>query len=174
MDLKGRFLASCRARGMSRKTIELYRLALSQLEDFGALSELDEAMVAEYLDRELDRNSRSTANTKLQVVRSFARWAVAAGELPARLLDQLPARVKHPAPEPRVATVEQLHTLLPELPLHHKVAVLLMGHAGLRISEVTGLTGKDVDLVLTCKIDRDVLCLPHYGKRGDISPPVRT
>jgi len=29
-------------------------------------------------------------------------------------------------------------------------------------------------LVLTCKIDRDVLCLPHYGKRGDISPPVRT
>jgi len=159
MDLKDRYLTHCRVSGLRPRTIENYNAVLSEAAALGPLKHLTADRVTEYIDQQLNRNAQSTVCTKSIIIRAFITWAISSGELPADLIDQMPKPVKHRGRDPTVASRAQVQQLLPELRPKHKLSVLLMADAGLRVSEVVSLRVGDV------RLDRGIIAI-QSGKGG--------
>lgn len=131
----------------SERTYELYsQVARELVSSVGHPEKWKVGSVAKYLDwlREKGNSDRSR-HTKLQIVRSFMRWA---GEsLPKGVIESVPPNIRFKASPPRVAKptdIEELIAGLDDYPTL-RLAVLLMADAGLRESEVRGLRWGDVD-----------------------------
>lgn len=93
------------------------------------------------------RNGTTTILRKISSVKGFYRWLQEKGYMrdnPLALLE-LPKRLK---PLPKVLTVGEVSRLLNSdlIPLQDKVIVELLYACGLRVSELTGLNVKSVDL----------------------------
>lgn len=133
-----------RAGGFSENTIDLYLRTMQELPV--SPTSLTAEVVEEFIEGQIEHNSRSTANTKLQVIRSFARWAEERNLL-AGVLEHLPSKVKAPEPEVYVPPRQDITDVAATLPHPHRLAMLMMADAGTRINETTRLKTQDVDLI---------------------------
>jgi len=127
--------------GMSSNTIRAY---LGAVVDFSASvgGELTKDSIQKYVANLRSRGlSPSTINLRLVGLRKYAEWA----EIP--LDTRAIKKVKAPPNPPRVATAEDIDAIVSTTKkVSHKAAILLMADAGLRRSEVVGLTTDSVDL----------------------------
>lgn len=132
-----------RGAGFSPTTIDLYTGVINELLAF--VDELNPEAIDRYLEDQLNRNQRSTVNTKLMVIRSFIGWAESRGHVEG-VLEHLPEKIKAPKSQPYVPERKEIADLLGALRAKHRLAVLTMADAGLRIHEALKLQARDVDL----------------------------
>jgi integrase/recombinase XerD len=168
-----RFLLDCRVRVLSERTIALYRFALTRLvnllDSLCGISDLEQVTVThlrscvnhlltEPLPMLRGRYPKggfmlavSTVRCDVRIWKNFFNWCYQ-----EELIDKNPVnRLKSPEPEKRVKatfTPDQLQAMLDSCDLRTEMgfrdyAVLsLMVDAGLRLSEIVGLTIEDVHL----------------------------
>ena len=100
-------------------------------------------------------------NTYLAVLRSFCRQM-----LPSLDTRAVPSRIKYEVNPPRLATAEEVNRLLESdaLTPQAKLALMLAADAGLRESEIRGLTGEDVYL------EENYLVVHGKGRKRRITP----
>ncbi len=100
-------------------------------------------------------------NTYLAVLRSFCKLM-----LPSLDCSAIPSRVKYELSPPRLATAEEVDLLLASdaLTPQVKLALMLAADAGLRESEIRGLTGDDVYL------EENYLVVHGKGRKRRITP----
>lgn len=142
-----------RERGCSPHTLEAYERDVLEFLAFQEgrktrLTEISRREVSHYLGNLRERKQATTTILrKISSVKGFYAWMQSRGilkENPLALLD-LPKRRKT---LPRVLSVSDVNRLLnsPRLSLQDKVILELLYACGLRVSELTGLRAKSVDL----------------------------
>jgi site-specific recombinase XerD len=170
------FLASCRARGLSPKTIREYRyplvsvfLPFCQRHELTDLSQVNPRML-DRLTGELLENgnkraqlSRHTIGSYLRSVNVFLTWAKAEGEA-------VEGRAKLPKPSKRLLEVlsrEEIQALEDvAVTERDKLIVRILGDTGIRVGELVNLTTHDL-------INRDRnLYLRVGGKTGERLVPI--
>ncbi len=130
----------------SPRTYELYSQVVRELQQaIGSPLDWGAQAITIYLNWLSDRgNSDRSINTKLQIVKSFVRWA---GEsIHNQVLGSMPSHVPFMPKPPVVAKAEEVDKLFEAL--HNEpetqIALLLMADAGLRESEVRNLKWQHV------------------------------
>jgi integrase/recombinase XerD len=170
------FLASCRARGLSPKTIREYRyplvsvfLPFCQRHELTDLSQVNPRML-DRLTGELLENgnkraqlSRHTIGSYLRSVNVFLTWAKAEGEA-------VQGKAKLPKPSKRLLEVlsrDEIHALEDvAVTERDKLIVRILGDTGIRVGELVNLTTHDL-------INRDrSLYLRVGGKTGERLVPI--
>jgi integrase len=170
------FLASCRARGLSPKTIREYRyplvsvfLPFCQRHELTDLSQVSPRML-DVLTGELLENgnkrahlSRHTIGSYLRSVNVFLTWAQAEGE-------PVEGKAKLPKPTKRLLEVlsrDEIQALEDVAVIERdKLIVSILGDTGIRVGELVNLTTHDL-------INRDrSLYLRVGGKTGERLVPI--
>ena len=153
-EVLGDFLADCRMRNLSARTVEWYSDTLCRL--LGPLLDLPLASVglAEIrasLSRLLDGRSPATVNGFVRAVKAFLNWATKE-EFLVRADPRRIARLKEPQRIPPTLTVEQIKAILSApkrntfLGLRDHTCMALMLDTGVRLGEVRGLLATDVSI----------------------------
>ena len=146
------WLAHLRAEGRSVKTLydrerNLFAIVMPQLAELGVNDPARiTSRVLDQLAVALSEGGRtpSTVATYLRDVKSFLRWLTAEGDL-----ERTPAvpKVSQPLRHPEVLTESEYRHLVAVAERQHArdaLIVRVMGEAGLRASEVTGLREEDL------------------------------
>ena len=152
----GAFLNFCRAKNLSRETVSFYRKRLKPFVKFAQVrnetpTTFSRATVMEFVREKLRAVTPQTVNGFLRAISAFCSFLVTEGYRADNPVKGIP-RVKEPQHYPRTLNDEQLAALLKQLNpktfigLRDLALILLMCDAGLRVSEVCGLTISDVDL----------------------------
>jgi len=156
-DALNDYLLDCKAGGLSKRTVEGYRMNVQQFVDHAErlgvvdLSEVDARHLRSFFAGLRDKSLSSwTVDQRWRSINTFFRWCIREGYLPANPLDgirrpKLPKRLV-----PRLS-LEQVRALLDvvgttRFAARNLAMVLLMVDSGLRLGEVIGLDVEDVKL----------------------------
>lgn len=145
------------AAGFSPNTIALYLRTVKELDV--EPEAVTATAIEKFIQQQIKINSRSTANTKLQALRSFVTWAEGRGLL-SGVLRLLPSKVKAPAPNVYVPSRKDITDVGAVLRPKHRLALWLMADAGLRRHEVISVRPQDVDL------DRGIIRVVGKGSKA--------
>ena len=153
-DLIDDFLAAGAAKGLSKKSLRKYQIALTRFLDFyaGPLAAIDNRLLRRYIfDLQSSGLSAATVHDYFGILRIFGGYLVAEG-----VIDNDPIR-DIPAPRkgkrlPKVLSEAQSQSLLDACPdwtwygRRDRAAIFLLLGSGLRLSELLSLNLYDVDL----------------------------
>lgn len=145
--LQTRWMEYLRSRSYSPLTIQAYKCELEMLQRAqGDLVSLTPAQVKEYLTERGQKVSACTMRRTISVLRSFFQWAVDEGWLAENPMTGVQGpRERRRLPD--VLSEAQVKQLLDaDHPLRDLAILLLMVHAGLRLSEISRLKRLSVDL----------------------------
>lgn len=164
------FLTELRLSGRSPNTVRTYRVGLEKFQRWAAENGLD---LGDVTPRRLKayRNclaascAPASVNNFISALKSFFDYLVEEGIVPGNPVLVRRLSLPNPRKAPRYLTREEVKKVLSCLearkPEHVALAFRTMLHAGLRVSEVAGLSPRDV-------VERDglVVVRVRQGKRG--------
>jgi len=150
------FITFCKTKNLSDQTVEFYERRLKSFAKYAQFigetpSTFSRQTVVAFISQLLQRVKPQTANTYLRTLSAFGSFLVSEGYRSDNPVRGIP-KVKEPQHYPRTLSDEQLVALLNQpntktfAGLRDLTMMLLMCDAGLRVSEVCGLTVSDVDL----------------------------
>ena len=154
LDAMKKRSSALRRLGRSERTIVFYEFWIRQLDAYLLLHEIEQislsqlrAFVDSLVDRHLSKSSRRGAAMTLRV---FFRWCVDEGLLPSNPADRL-EMCKTDRKVPDTFDVSEILALLNQAagskhPERDMLLIALLTETGLRLSEVSGLTVRDVNL----------------------------
>jgi integrase/recombinase XerD len=146
-DVGDAFLADCRARNLSPRTIEQYEWSIHRfgqsLEPHPSLADLEPVAARAWIESLKDTRAPTSVRTAVSALKVFAAWTVTEGYLRADPL----ATVRLPrAPRPLIQPLSgsQVAALMRVGSAILRVAVAILADTGVRASELCGLTVDDV------------------------------
>jgi site-specific recombinase XerC len=148
----GRFLRALRWQDASDHTLHAYEVTLSKLAVRFADLELSQlappggvGLICDFLDAEWGATRPATRRARLAACRSFFRWAVSEGRVPADPTQTLKAP-RGKSRERSAYTLDVVQRLADAQPLRDAIAIMLLGRLGLRRDELRRLRISDFDL----------------------------
>jgi integrase/recombinase XerD len=173
------YLASCRARGLSRGTIErAYSFSLKEVflpwcaaNEIDELSQLTQRILDRFTSHLYERSgrrgeplSRHTSHTYIRHVRQFLNWASKEGETESDARPQLPRLPRRVVDVLSRHEIDQLEGAAPAE--RDKLIVRILADGGLRVGELCALTSTDI-----VRHDRSVFLKVHgKGNRERLVP----
>jgi len=151
------YLASCRARGLARSTIEqAYSFSLKEIflpwcrtSEITEVSQLTQRVLDRFTSHLLEHGgrtgvalSRHTSHTYIRHVRQFLNWALREGETATLAKPQLPRLPRRVLDVLSRQEIEQLEGAAPTE--RDKLIVRILADAGLRVGELCGLRIGDI------------------------------
>ena len=144
--------------GLSRNTLAAYRRDLTlyaqwlaQLPEPLALDATQEAQLQAYFAARVEQSKATSANRRLTVLRRYFHWAlrekrVACDPTVRLLAARQPPRLPHTLTQAQVEALLNAPDAATPLGLRDRSMLELMYASGLRVSELVGLQGHQVDL----------------------------
>lgn len=159
-ELLDSFELHLRAKNRSPKTIQSYRLAVTQLVDWlgpTAADQITKTHIEGFLAHFLETRASATARQRYASLAQFFHWAEVEGEIPTNPTEKIspPRVVEKPVP---VLTVDDLRSLIKACAgrsfqgRRDEAIIRLFADTGIRLGEMTGLSVSDIDLKLAVAI----------------------
>ena len=149
-DAAEAWLKRCKREGLDRQTIKTYRSQAEKhiLPRIGdrELADLRRADIREFVDEMLDENSREMTRKVLVSLKSLLKEAVEREWIPASPAAEisLKRQTRH-VKRADIPTKDEIRLILEHAPARHRPLITTAVFTGMRISELRGLTGDNVD-----------------------------